>query len=313
VACHVARLQRSGGSDADENGPILREFAGPQFVKTATESYAALGRELLLSVEDVSKTFVRRKGLKTTRTEAVQNASFVLHKGGVTALVGQSGSGKTTLARMITGVDSPTTGRILFHGPEGEQVVGKLRGRGLREYRRHVQMVFQDPYSSLNPTKTLGYILSRPLVNFGNVKRSEIRDRVMDLLETVALTPSSRYVNRFAYELSGGQRQRVVIARALAAEPQLIVADEPISSLDVSIRAEILELLNKLVHERDVGILYITHDLLSARMLSDEVVVLNHGIVVEQGPSLQVIRYPKDAYTRELLAAVPNPFEEVAG
>jgi peptide/nickel transport system ATP-binding protein len=263
-------------------------------------------------VEDVSKTFVRRKGLKTTKTEAVQHASFVLHKGGVTALVGQSGSGKTTLARMITGVDSPTSGRILFHGGEGEQVVGKMGGRALREYRRHVQMVFQDPYSSLNPTKTLGYILSRPLVNFGNFKRSEIRDRVMDLLETVALTPTSRYVNRFAYELSGGQRQRVVIARALAVEPQLIVADEPISSLDVSIRAEVLELLNKLVHERDVGILYITHDLLSARMLSDEVVVLNNGIVVEQGPSLEVIRYPKDDYTKKLLDAVPNPFEDVA-
>ena len=313
VACHVAHLQRSGEPEAEEYGPILRQFAGPQFVKSATESRAALGRELLLSVEDVSKTFVRRKGLKTTRTEAVRNASFVLHRGGVTALVGQSGSGKTTLARMITGVDSPTSGRILFHGDDGEQVVGKLRGRGLREYRRHVQMVFQDPYSSLNPTKTLGYILSRPLVNYGNLKRSEIRDRVMELLETVALTPTSRYVNRFAYELSGGQRQRVVIARALAVEPQLIVADEPISSLDVSIRAEVLELLNKLVHERDVGILYITHDLLSARMLSDEVVVLNNGIVVEQGPSLQVIRYPKDSYTRELLAAVPNPFEDVAG
>ena len=312
AACHVARLQRSGGSEADEHGPILRHFVGPQFVKTATESYAALGRELLLSVEDVSRTFVRRRGLKSTRTEAVQHASFVLHKGGVTALVGQSGSGKTTLARMITGVDSPTSGRILFHGAEGEQVVGKLRGKGLREYRRHVQMVFQDPYSSLNPTKTLGYILSRPLVNFGNVKRSEIHDRVIDLLETVALTPASRYINRFAYELSGGQRQRVVIARALAVEPQLIVADEPISSLDVSIRAEVLELLNKLVHERDVGILYITHDLLSARMLSDEVVVLNNGIVVEQGPSLQVIRYPKDDYTKKLLDAVPNPFEDVA-
>lgn len=173
-------------------------------------------------------------------------------------------------------------------------------------------MVFQDPYSSLNPAKTLGYILSRPLINYRGLRGSALRERVLELLETVALTPASRYVNRLAYELSGGQRQRVVIARALAVEPALIVADEPISSLDVSIRAEVLELLNRLVHESSVSILYITHDLLSARMLSDEVVVLNAGRVVEQGPSLEVIRHPREAYTRLLLEAVPNPFGTAA-
>ena len=186
-----------------------------------------------------------------------------------------------------------------------------MRGRRLRDYRSQVQMVFQDPYSSLNPAKTLGYILSRPLVNYKGLRGAAVREKVMELLETVALTPASRYFNRFAYELSGGQRQRVVIARALAVEPELIIADEPISSLDVSIRAEVLELLNRLVHERDVGILYITHDLLSARMLSDEVIVLNGGQVVEQGPSLEVIRNPQDEYTQLLLDAIPNPFEEV--
>ena len=133
---------------------------------------------------------------------------------------------------------------------------------------------------------------------------------MLELLERVALTPASRFVNRFPYELSGGQRQRVVIARALAVEPKLIIADEPISSLDVSIRAEVLELLNRLVQDTDVSILYITHDLLSARMLSDEVIVLKGGKVVEQGPSLEVIRYPKDAYTQLLLDAIPNPFED---
>jgi peptide/nickel transport system ATP-binding protein len=138
-----------------------------------------------------------------------------------------------------------------------------------------------------------------------------VKEKVLELLETVALTPAGQFYNRFAYELSGGQRQRVVIARALAVEPQLIIADEPISSLDVSIRAEVLELLNRLVQDRDVGILYITHDLLSARMLSDEVVVLNEGRVVEQGPSLEVIRNPQDAYTRLLLEAIPNPYEVV--
>ncbi len=173
-------------------------------------------------------------------------------------------------------------------------------------------MVFQDPYSSLNPAKTLGYILSRPLVNYRGLRGAALREKVMELLETVALTPADRFYNRFAYELSGGQRQRVVIARALAVEPELIIADEPISSLDVSIRAEVLELLNTLVHEKDVGILYITHDLLSARMLSDEVIVLKDGEVVEQGPSLDVIRNPHDDYTQLLLDAIPNPFEGVA-
>ncbi len=314
VACHVAKLQRgaAGAEGVGEVGAITRVFNGPQFVKSASESKVALDREALLSVDNVSKTFVQRRGLVVTRTEAVKNASFVLHRGGVTALVGQSGSGKSTLARMITGVDRPTSGTITFHSSNGDLVIDGMRGRRLRDYRSDVQMVFQDPYSSLNPSKTLGYILSRPLVNYHKMRGDAVRQKVMELLETVALTPASRFYNRFAYELSGGQRQRVVIARALAVEPKLIIADEPISSLDVSIRAEVLELLNRLVQDSDVGILYITHDLLSARMLSDEVVVLNDGQVVEQGPSLEVIRNPKDDYTRLLLDAIPNPFEEAA-
>ena len=309
VACHVAVLQRRGGDGEEEVGERVRTFAGPQFVKTLQDSKDALSGDVLLTVDDVSKVFERRRGLTVTKTEAVTGASFTLRKGQVAALVGQSGSGKSTLARMITGVDSPTSGRIVFHSPEGEKEVSTFKGRALRDYRSHVQMVFQDPYSSLNPALTLGYAISRPLANYRNLKGAALKTRVHELLETVALTPPERYANRYAYELSGGQRQRVVIARALAVEPELIVADEPISSLDVSIRAEILELLNNLVQHSDMGILYITHDLLSARMLSDEVIVLNHGKVVEQGPALQVIRNPQDAYTRTLLDAVPNPFD----
>jgi peptide/nickel transport system ATP-binding protein len=315
VACHVALAQRApervvGGPDPEVGAPT-RVFVGPQFVKSAEEPVLALQRSPLLTVAEVSKTYLQRRGTTVTRTEAVQDASFVLRRGGVTALVGQSGSGKSTLARMITGVEAPTTGTLTFHGSGGDRTVDGMKGRRLRDYRRHVQMVFQDPYSALNPAKTLGYTLSRPLVNYRGLRGDAVRARVLELLETVALTPASRFVNRFAHELSGGQRQRVVIARALAVEPELIVADEPISSLDVSIRAEVLELLNRLVQDGDVSILYITHDLLSARMLADEVVVLNEGRVVEQGPALEVIRRPRDAYTRLLLDAVPNPFDVV--
>ena len=181
VACHVAKIQRSDAADgADEVGPITRVFVGPQFVKSASESESALGRELLLTVDDVSKTYTQRRGTKVTRTEAVKNASFVLPRGGVTALVGQSGSGKSTLAKMITGVDPPTSGTITFHGSKGELVVGGMRGRRLRDYRSLVQMVFQDAYSSLNPAKTLGAILSRPLGNYKGLRGAAVREKVMD-------------------------------------------------------------------------------------------------------------------------------------
>ncbi|MFQ6170883.1 dipeptide ABC transporter ATP-binding protein [Oryzobacter sp. R7] len=311
VACHVARIQRGAeqaGPDTADVGEPTRHFAGPEFVKTADESVRALGRPPLLTVEGVTKVYERRRGFSVERTTAVEGVDFTLRRGEVTALVGQSGSGKSTLARMITGVDRPTQGRILFHGPEGDEEVAGFRGRSLRRYRSHVQMVFQDPYSSLNPTKRIGQALERPLVNYQGLKGEPLRERVRELLETVALTPTDRFVNRYPHELSGGQRQRVVIARALAVEPEIVVADEPISSLDVSIRAEVLELLGSLVRERDMGILYITHDLLSARMLSDEVLVLHEGRVVERGPTLDLIRSPGDDYTKRLLEAVPNPF-----
>jgi peptide/nickel transport system ATP-binding protein len=314
VACHVAVLHRHGGEGAELLPAPTTRFAGPQFVKSSEESQRALRGDILVEVNNVSRTFERRRRLRVTTVDAVKDVSFVLRKGEVTALVGQSGSGKTTIARMITGVDSPTSGSIVFHGSDGDgdgdgdQIVSSMRGKALRAYRSRVQIVFQDPYSSLNPTRTLEYILTRPLRNYQDMNKAQARARAAELLETVALTPPGRFLGRFGYELSGGERQRVVIARALAPNPDLIVADEPISSLDVSIRAEILQLLNKLVQEHDVGILYITHDLLSARMISDEIIVLNDGRVVEHGPSLQVIRSPQDPYTMALLDAVPNPY-----
>jgi peptide/nickel transport system ATP-binding protein len=216
--------------------------------------------------------------------------------------VGQSGSGKTTIARLIIGTESPTGGSILF----GQTRVERLRGQALHNYRKHVQYVFQDPFSALNPVHSVQYLLMRPLINYEQLNTSQARQRVRELLETVGLSPAEQFEGKLPHQLSGGQRQRVVVARALAPNPNIIIADEPISMLDVSIRAEILQLLDRLVRERHIAMLYITHDLLSARLLSDEILVLNHGQVVEQGPTSRVIRQPSDEYTRLLLEAIPR-------
>jgi ABC-type glutathione transport system ATPase component len=251
----------------------------------------------------VSKVYKTRRGLTKTLTQAVDDVSFALRPGQVTALVGQSGSGKTTIARILTGVERPTSGSIRFN----DAPVDHLRRHALRKYRRHVQLVFQDPFAALNPTRTAAYALSRPLRNHLGMDRAQARARAAELLETVGLRPAEQYLDKLPHQLSGGQRQRVVIARALAPEPEVVVADEPISMLDVSIRAEIVALLDKLVRDHGIAMLYITHDLLSARLLADEVMVLNEGVMVERGPTLDVIGEAKDPYTRKLLAAIPKP------
>ncbi len=309
VACHVAHLQREA-PDTPGLPARTRRFQGPEFVKSVGETAEAMANEVFLQVKDVRKTYRTRRGFTVEENEVIKGVSFELRRGMVTALVGQSGSGKSTIAKMITGVERPTSGEIVFQSKTGPLNVGSLSRADLARFRKLVQMVFQDPYSSLNPNKTLEYILSRPLRNHRNLRGKNLRAEIDSLLEAVALTPPGHYRGRFGYELSGGQLQRVVIARALAAQPELVIADEPISSLDVSIRAEILELLHTLVQDSDVGILYITHDLLSARMLADEVIVLNNGEIVERGEAIDVIRNPKDDYTRRLVEAIPNPFAE---
>ncbi len=309
VACHVAHLQREAPETPGLSARTHR-FQGPEFVKSVGETELALSNDVFLQLKNVTKTFRTRRGFTVEENEVIKGVSFELRRGMVTALVGQSGSGKSTIARMITGVERPTSGEIVFQSKTGPLNVGHLGRADLARFRKLVQMVFQDPYSALNPNKTLDYILSRPLKNHRNLGGKELHAEIDSLLEAVALTPPGQYRGRFGYELSGGQRQRVVIARALAAQPELVIADEPISSLDVSIRAEILELLHKLVKDSDVGILYITHDLLSARMLADEVIVLHNGEIVEQGEAIDVIRNPKDDYTRRLVEAIPNPFAD---
>ena len=261
----------------------------------------------VVTLTDVTKVYTRRQGFRTTHIDAVDGVSFSLRAGEVTALVGASGSGKSTLAKMITGRSRRPRARSRSTAAIATWRSSKLRGKELMAFRKKVQYVFQDPYAALNPARTVGYYLSRPVRNFDGLRGKAAEDRVLELLEMVGLTPARRFLHRFPYELSGGQRQRVVIARALASRPELIIADEPIASLDVSIRAEILDLLDDLVVSHGVGILYITHDLLSAKKISDHALVLSKGRVVESGDAQEVIDHPKDDYTRRLLDAIPQP------
>jgi peptide/nickel transport system ATP-binding protein len=281
---------------------------GHAHLKPLEAGYAAThrGEKPVLTVDNISKHYIRRRGFKKTRVDAVADVSFQLRKGYITALVGQSGSGKSTIGRLVTGVERPDEGAITFETTRVDQ----LSRDQLKEYRTHVQLVFQDPYSAINPAHTIGHSLSRPLANFKGLRGNAARARVHEMLEQVGLTPASRFIDKYPHQLSGGQRQRVVVARALAPGPEVLIADEPTSMLDVSIRAEILEILNRLVRDQGIAMLYITHDLLSARMLADEILVLNKGRVVESGDATSLIAHPKHEYTQLLLSSIPNPFAE---
>ena len=256
-----------------------------------------------LSVNAVTKTYhVREHGRR--KVTAVDDVSFAIEPGAAVGLVGASGSGKSTLAKLITGSERPSRGTIRF----GDLAVERLRSRRLRQFHSRVQMVFQDPYGALNPLHTVEYTVMRPCQNFLGLSAAQASRRVHELLETVGLAPASQFAAKLPHQLSGGQRQRVVIARALACDPDLVVADEPVSMLDVSLRAGVLKLLARLREERGLSLLYITHDLLSARVVTDEILVLNRGKIVERGPTKQVLQHPRDSYTVQLLDAVANPF-----
>ncbi|MFD4668621.1 ABC transporter ATP-binding protein [Lentzea sp. NPDC058450] len=236
---------------------------------------------------------VRGLTKKFHKVHAVDDVSFTLAAGRTVALVGASGSGKSTIARMIARLSRPTSGEIRLTDAGGDPVPG-------RRYRDHVQMIFQDPFASLNPFHTVEHHLVRALRLHG---RS--RDEVPHLLERVSLSPD--LAGRRPHELSGGQRQRVAIARALAPGAKVVIADEPVSMLDVSIRLGVLKLLDRLQREENLAVLYITHDLATARHFSHEVLVLHQGRIVERGPSDDVLLRPQDPYTRRLAAAAPNP------
>lgn len=256
-----------------------------------------------LEARNLVKDFHLRSGFRTSILHAVKDVSFTLEAGRTIALVGESGSGKSTIARMLMKLEAPSSGQILLDGAATGH-----RGRSAARYRSDVQMVFQDPFASLNPFHTIGHHLERPIrIHHPELTGAQVRGRVLELLERVRLSPAQSYVDRRPHELSGGQRQRVAIARALAPGARFIVADEPVSMLDVSIRLGVLNLLADLQREENLGVLYITHDLATARHFSDEIMVLYKGDVVERGPADTVILNPQHEYTRTLLGAAPEP------
>ena len=256
-----------------------------------------------LEFRHVTKTYnVRGAG----QIKALDDVSFTLTSGQTIGLVGQSGSGKSTIAKILTQLETPTGGDVLLDGTPIPR-----RGKGLRTYRQQLRMVFQDPFASLNPYHSIRYHLERPIRLDDVVPKAETENEVRRLLERVRLDADA-VIDRRPHELSGGQRQRVAIARALASRPSLLVADEPVSMLDVSIRLGVLNLLADLQREEGLGVLYITHDLATARHFSDEIMVLNQGRVVEYGTADEVILNPQDPYTRELRAASPDPEKHFA-
>lgn len=259
----------------------------------------------VMDVRGLTKHFpvggVFKKGL----VHALEDVSFAMPRGKIVALVGESGSGKSTTARMLARLIEPTSGELLYNGKDVFKTEPK---RASLSYRSEVQMVFQDPFGSLNPAHPVRYLLERPLkIHKKTTSRRDLDARVEELLDTVGLKPPGEVALKFPFQLSGGQRQRVAFARALAVEPKVMLADEPVSMLDVSIRIGILNLMERLKEERGISFLYITHDIASARYVGDQTNVMYAGRMVESADSIELIDAPAHPYTKLLLSAVPNP------
>jgi oligopeptide transport system ATP-binding protein len=253
----------------------------------------------LLEVEHLSVTFPSRRGAGEVR--AVDSVSFKVPQGKTVGLVGESGSGKTTIGRTLLRLQRPTAGTVKYAGRE----ILTMSEAEFMPYRRQMQMIFQDPYGSLNPRLSIFEIISEPLeIHFPSLKRPDREARVAQLLEDVGLAPEA--MARRPQEFSGGQRQRIGIARALAVEPALIICDEPVSALDVSVQASIVNLLQDLQESRGLTYLFIAHDLAVVEHISDEILVLHHGKIVESGPSEAICHDPQHDYTKKLLASVPT-------
>ena len=266
-------------------------------------------REILLSVRDLKKFYPVRSGIflkkASSFVHAVDGISFDIRKGETLGLVGESGCGKSTTGRTILQLQKPDSGSVLF---DGKELTG-LQGKELRAVRKDVQMIFQDPYASLNPRMTVAQIIEEPMVIHQNYRGEARKERVKELLRMVGLNPA--FADRYPREFSGGQRQRIGIARALAPEPKLIVCDEPISALDVSVQAQVVNLLEDLQREIGLTYLFIAHDLSMVRHISDRIAVMYLGVIVELADRNELYKDPAHPYTQALLSAVPFPDPEI--
>ncbi len=259
----------------------------------------------LLDVRNLKMYFPLTRGLVFQRTvgyvRAVDDISFSIGRGKTLGLVGESGSGKTTIARTLVRLYKPTAGQLLFEG----QDLANVEGEALREIRQRIQMVFQDPYASLNPRFTIGSLISEPMHIYNQGSKQLIHERTIELLRVVGLRPE--YIDRYPHEFSGGQRQRIAVARALAINPEFVIADEPVSALDVSVRAQVLNLLQRLQKEFELTYLFVSHDLSVVRHVADRIAVMYLGKIVELADRDELYAAPKHPYTKALLSAVPIP------
>ena len=301
----------TGGSAADGSPAAASSAAPPTPAATSgANGDGIVDGDLLLRAEHVTKHFPVRKGVllqrEVARVHAVDDVSIELRAGETLGLVGESGCGKSTLARCIARLYPLTSGTVVFEG----QDISRLSRRKLRPVRRELQMVFQDPYASLNPRKRVGAIIGNPLRIHKRGNRKQIRRRVADLLDLVGLSPE--HINRYPHEFSGGQRQRIGVARALALQPRLIIADEPVSALDVSIRAQVINLFDDLQDEFHLTYIFIAHDLGVVRHVSDRIAVMYLGKIVEISPGEELYKRPIHPYTEALLSAVPIPDPDLA-
>ncbi|SFD11718.1 peptide/nickel transport system ATP-binding protein [Bosea sp. CRIB-10] len=263
----------------------------------------------MIDVRDLTKHYAAAAGLRSLLpgrrgeiTRAVEGVSFEIGAGEVLGLVGESGSGKSTTGRLLVGLETPTSGSVRINGVDSTAA----RSRDRKAFHRQVQMVFQDPYGALNPQHTVEELVGRPLLYQGVRDRAKVAESVRAVLAEVGLNPPESYLAKHPHQLSGGQRQRVCIARAIILEPSFLVADEPVSMLDVSIKWDIVRLLKRLARDRGIAMLYITHDLATVGAVCDRLAIMYRGRIVETGPVEEVLSAPRDPYTRTLIAAIPS-------